>query len=41
MRKNPYGRFLRDKPKEQYISTVSKACLNFFFTKANRRETIS
>ena len=30
MKKNPYGRFLRDEPKEQYISIVPKSCPNVF-----------
>ena len=27
MRKNPHGRILRGKPKEQYLSTILKSCL--------------
>ena len=27
MRKNSHGKILREKPKEQYLSTVPKSCL--------------
>ena len=29
MRKNPHGRILKGKPKEQHLSTIPKSCSKF------------